>query len=138
MAKGSVFFKNVAILMAIFPIYNVASVFVTGVGSMAGLVHYSDITTSTGLVHAGTIIALIGAVISIIVGFIGIKNFDNPEKMNTCIFMGIFVMLIYSASQILVFIGGGVHDSLDYIGMVAGFAIPAAYVAGAVQVKAGE
>ena len=138
MAKGSAFFKNVAMLMAIFPIYNVISVFITGVGSMAGFVSYSDVVSSTGLVHTAAIIALVSAVLSIFVGVIGMKNADDPAKMGSCIVLAVVVMLIYAVSQIIAYLGGGVHDSLDYIGMISGFAIPAFFVVGAVQVKAGE
>ena len=138
MARGSVFFKNVAILMAIFPIYNIAYGLFNGDGPFAGLVQVSDISASSGLVRIGVIIAIVGAVISVIVGIIGMKSADKPEKMGTCIFLGVIVMLIYAASQLIDFIGGGVHDTLDYIGMVGGFAIPACFIVGAVQTKAGE
>jgi len=138
MAKGSVFFKNVAILMAIFPIYNIAYGLFNGDGPFAGLVQISDLGASSGLVRIGVIIAIVGSVISVIVGIIGMKNADKPEKMGTCIFLGVVVMLIYAASQIIDFIGGGVHDTMDYIGMIAGFAIPAAFIIGAIQTKAGE
>ena len=137
-AKGSVFFKNVAILMAIFPIYNLAMGLLNGDGPFAGLFQLSDIESASGLVSIGVIIAIIGSVLSIIVGIIGMKNADKPEKMNACILWGILVMLIYSASQLLDFVGGGVHDTLDYIGMISGFAIPAFFIVGAVQTKAGE
>jgi len=137
-AKGSVFFKNTAILMAIFPIYNLIMGLINGVGTLSGFISIEDIATSVGLAHVAIIVFIIGAVIQIIVGLIGMKNADHPEKMNSCIFLGVVVMLIYAASQILDYAGGGVHDSLDYIGMMAGLAIPAAYIVGAVQTKAGE
>jgi len=138
LAKGSVFFKNTAILMAIFPVYNLIMGLINGVGTLSGFINIEDIATSVGLSHIAIIIFIIGAVIQIIVGLIGMKNADHPEKMNTCIFLGVIVMLIYSASQILDYAGGGVHSSLDYIGMVAGFAIPATFIVSAIQTKAGE
>jgi len=138
MAKGRVFFKNVAILMAIFPIYNIAYGLFNGNGPFAGLVQISDISASSGILRIGVITAIIGAVVSIFVGIIGMKNADKPEKMGKCIFLGVIVMLIYAASQIIDFAGGGVHDTMDYIGMVGGFAIPACFIVGAVQTKAGE
>ena len=138
MAKGSVFFKNVAILMAIFPIYNIVYGLFNGDGPFAGLVQMSDLGASTGLVRVGVIVAIVAAILSVIVGIIGIKNADKPEKMGTCIWLGVLVMLVYGASQVLDFVGGGVHDTLDYIGMIGGLAIPAAFIVGAVQTKAGE
>ena len=138
MARGNSFFKNTAILMAIFPVYNLIMGLMNGVGTLSGLIHIEDFANSTGLIHTAIIVFIIGAVLQIIVGLIGMKNADSPEKMGTCILLGIIVMIIYSASQIFDYIGGGVHDTLDYIGMISGFAIPACFVAGAIHTKSSE
>jgi len=137
-AKGSMFFKNTAILMAIFPIWQIASGFVGGFGGLSGLIQLQDFASATGLAYAAIVVYVIGAAVGIIVGIIGLKNVGNPDKMGMCILLGILVMLIYSASQIMDYVGGGTHETLDYIGMIAGLAIPAFYVVGAIQVKAGE
>ena len=137
-AKGKAFFTNVALLMAIFPVYNIALGLFNGDGPFAGLIQISDLGASTGLVRTGVVISIIGAVVSIIVGIIGMKNASKPEKMNACIMWGILVLLIYSVAQVLDYVGGGVHDTLDYVGMFAGLGIPAFYIVGAVQTKAGE
>ena len=138
LSKGKTFFTNVALLMTIFPIYNVALGLFNGDGPFAGLVQVSDVEASTGLVRIGVVVSIIGAVVSIIVGIIGMKNASKPEKMNACILWGVLVLLIYTAAQVLDYVGGGVHDTLDYVGMFAGLAIPACYIVGAVQTKAGE
>jgi len=138
MSKGNTFFNNTAILMAIFPVYNILFSFFNPDIPLAGLIQASDVATATGMVQAAVVVAIIGSAFSVIVGIIGMKNNDNPDKMKLCILLAVVVMLIYAVSQVLDYVGGGVHDSLDYIGMIAGFAIPAGFIAGAVQVKAGE
>jgi len=138
MTKGNTFFKNTAILMAIFPIYNLIMGLINGVGTLSGFINIEDFASSTGFIHTAIIFFIIGAIVQIIVGIIGMKNADSPDKMNSCILLGVVVMLIYAASQILDYLGGGVHDTLDYIGMIAGFAIPAGFIIGAVQTKASD
>jgi len=135
MDKKNMFYFNIALLMMIFPIYNILVGLVFGGGSMAGIITIADVTASTGLIHTGVIIAIAAGIIQTITGAIGLKNKDKPEKMNGCIFLAVVVMVLYAASQILAYAGGGVHSAMDYIGMIAGFAIPAVFVAAAATNK---
>ena len=137
MAKGSRLFKNMAFLMIIFPFYPLALNIATGTGLAIGAIDISQFTSSTGLVHTGIILVIVASVIQVIAGVLGVANSEKPEKMNSCILICILSILLYTAAQILSIYSGGVHNSLDMIGLIAGFAIPAVFLVGAFEVKAG-
>ena len=88
MDKGNTFFKNTALLMALFPIYAILSGLIVGTGQMVGAIPVSDLTTSTGLIHTGVIVAIVAAALQVLTGFLGMKNADEPEKLKSSIFLG--------------------------------------------------
>jgi len=137
MAKGSRLFKNMALLMIIFPFYPLALNVATGAGLAIGAIDISQITSSAGLVHTSIILVIAASIIQVIAGIMGLANSEKPEKMNSCILVCIIAILLYTAAQIMSIYSGGVHNSLDMVGMIAGFAIPAVFLVGAFEVKAG-
>ena len=137
MEKGNRLFKNMAYLMIIFPFYPLALNLATGTGLAIGAIDISQFSSSTGLVHAGIIIVIIASAVQVLAGILGLANSEKPEKMNSCIMICILSILLYTAAQILSIYSGGVHNSLDMIGLIAGFAIPAVFLVGAFEVKAG-
>jgi len=137
MAKGSRLFKNMAILMIIFPFYPLALNVATGAGLVIGAIDISGFASSTGLIHTGIILVIVASAIQVIAGVMGMINSEKPEKMNSCILICILSILLYTAAQITSIYSGGIHNSLDMIGMIAGFAIPAVFLVGAFEVKAG-
>jgi len=137
MAKGSRLFKNMALLMIIFPFYPLALNIATGAGLAIGAIDISQLSSSVGLIHTGIILVIVASVIQVFAGIMGMMNSEKPEKMGLCIVTCIISILLYTAAQVMSIYSGGVHSTLDMIGLISGFAIPAIFLVGAFEVKAG-
>jgi len=96
------------------------------------------VTLVAGLVEAGVVLALVGALVQFIAGMAGVKNAKNPEKANVCILLGILNALLVLISLILDYIGGGVHNFYNVFLVLFGLVLPTLYLVGAFQLKSKE
>ena len=78
---GSKFLKVTGILMIIFG----AIALVVSIIAILGLGVLEALGAPMGLLWASGIISLVGAVAEFVAGIIGVKNWNKPEKANTCI-----------------------------------------------------
>ena len=85
-----------------------------------------------GVVWAAAIIAVIGAVIEIIAGVKGKKNWNNPDQAKTLMIWGIITAVISLISNILFATGG---TGVQIVSILAGLVIPVLYIIGTVQLK---
>ena len=126
---GSKFLKVTGILMIIFG----AIALVTSIIAMLGLGMLEALGLPMGLLWASGIIALVGSVVEFVAGIIGVKNWNKPEKANTCIGWGIVVALMCIVSNVLTLIG--YPESFSVISVISGLVIPVLYLIGAFQNK---
>ena len=126
---GSKFLKVTGILMIIFG----AIALVVSLIAIAGIGVLAALGASTGMLWASGIIALVGSVAEFVAGIIGVKNWNKPEKANTCIGWGIVVAAMCVVSSVLTLIG--YPDSFNWFSLVTGLVIPVLYLIGAFQNK---
>lgn len=79
------------------------------------------------------VVALAQGVFGLIMGILGVKNCDKPEKAGACIVMGILVLVLGVIGLIGNLVGQSGSSAL--ISSVAGLIIPALYTWGAFQNK---
>ena len=126
---GSKFLKVTGILMIIFG----AIALVVSIIAILGLGVLEALGAPMGLLWASGIISLVGAVAEFVAGIIGVKNWNKPEKANTCIGWGIVVAAMCVVSSVLTLIG--YPDSFNWFSLVTGLVIPVLYLIGAFQNK---
>lgn len=126
---GSKFLKVTGILMIIFG----AIALVVSIIAMLGLGVLEALGLPMGLLWASGIISLVGSVAEFVAGIIGVKNWNKPEKANTCIGWGIVVAAMCVVSSVLTLIG--YPDSFNWFSLVTGLVIPVLYLIGAFQNK---
>jgi len=134
------FFLNFCYIMIIYAGYTlIFGIFniLAGQDVVIGDIHAPGITPIEGMVEMGMYVALIGMAVQLITGLVGLGCAKKPEKAGVCIFLGLLTALIYTASQILDFMGGGIHNTIDIIAMVGGFLIPIIFVVSAIDLKKG-
>ena len=141
MEKSNKFLKVTGILMIIGGSFNLlASVilFFAGVIFTDATIHANLTGAETvlaGAIIAGMVLVIAASVIQFSAGVFGVKNAKNPEKAGTCICFGILTAIIYIVSQLLNFLGGGVHNYMEVMGIIFGLLIIALYLVGAFQLK---
>jgi len=140
MEKSNKFLKVTGILMIIGgSIALIFGIFILlfGVLLELGAIHNPGpgVNKVVGLVEAGVVLAVVGSVVQFIAGIVGVKNANKPEKANVCIVFGALTALIYIVSQVLDFIGGGIHNTYDVVSVIIGLLVPALYMVGAIQNK---
>lgn len=126
---GSKFLKVTGILMIIFA--SIALIF--SIIAIAGIGVLEAIGIPGGLLWVAGIISLLGAVAEFVAGIIGVKNWNKPEKANTCIGWGIAVVAMCIISNVFTLIGYA--DSFNWFSVVTGLVIPVLYLIGAFQNK---
>lgn len=80
----------------------------------------------------GVAVLAIGAVVGIIAGVMGKKNWDNPEKGNTLLVWGIIAAVISVIGNILYATGA---NAASIISIITGLVLPVLYIIGVVQLK---
>ena len=85
----------------------------------------------TTLLWVATIIAVVSAVLEIIAGVKGKKNWNNPAKAKTLMGLGIACAAIALVSIIISFFGDGV----SVLNVITGLALPVLYIIGTIQLK---
>ncbi|NMA07201.1 MAG: hypothetical protein GX928_05760 [Ruminococcaceae bacterium] len=100
---------------------------VVGAGAVAALVGAS----AGGLVFAA-LLSLLGSVLQLVAGIMGAANKNNPAKGGKCLVLGIIVILLAVAGNIMTVVLGG---EFSVLGLVLGAVLPVLYIVGALQLK---
>ena len=127
--KGRKFLKVTGILMIIGGAFGIIGgiVAMIGAGALAAVLE----TSAGGLMLASALI-LASAVFQLIAGIMGVKNCDKPEKAQSCLVMGVIVVILSVAGNVISNILGSSFNILSY---ATGLIIPILYIIGAVKNK---
>lgn len=129
--KSNNFLKVTGILMIISGGIStvVCIIAVLGVGVLAAALGGA---ASLGLLTVAAILALAGAVVSLIAGILGVANAAKPQKAMVCIVFGFLTAVLPVLSNVLNVVGG---SSFNFMSLVLGLVLPALYLVGAFQNK---
>ena len=149
--KGSKLLKIVSIIMMIGGIVSAVFSFIAAIIAGLGTAVMSQPEVSSAVVSAlaangysgatGPIMAVIwiavvisvaGAVVEIIAGAKGKKNWDNPAAAKTLMIFGIVCAVLSLVANIL-FATGGL--GVQIVSILSGLILPVLYIVGAVQLK---
>ena len=86
-----------------------------------------------GLLIFATILALLGAIVSLVAGILGVANAAKPEKANICIVFGILAAMLSVLGNVLTATSGGTFSVFN---LILGLVLPVLYLIGAFQNKA--
>lgn len=86
-----------------------------------------------GLLIFATILALLGAIVSLVAGILGVANAAKPEKANICIVFGILAAVLSVLGNVLTATSGGTFSVFN---LILGLVLPVLYLIGAFQNKA--
>ena len=100
--------------------------------AMIGIAVLAAMGGSAALLWLSGIMLLVGAVVEFVGGIIGVKNWNNLEKAQTCMVWGILAIALCVLSQILNLAGGG---SFNVVSLATGLVLPVLYLIGALQNK---
>ena len=106
---------------------------IVSIMTLLGLGVLEALGAPMGLLWASGILALVGSVAEFVAGIIGVKNWNKPEKANTCIAWGIIVAAMCVISNILTLVG--YPESFNVISVISGLVIPVLYLIGAFKNK---
>ncbi|MCL2670695.1 MAG: hypothetical protein FWF10_01490 [Clostridiales bacterium] len=98
---------------------------VAGVGLLA-----ATLRVASWMLTLAALLSTVGAVMQLVAGIAGAKNAARPEKAMTCIALGIIVVLLSVAGNVLTCIW---TRRFDFLGWTLGLALPAVYLIGAFQ-----
>ncbi len=79
-------------------------------------------------------IALLGSALQLIAGILGVKNWNNPAKAQTCFIMGIVLIALNIISNVSTIATSGFSATM-VSGIVLGLLLPVLYLYGASQLK---
>ncbi|NLL90932.1 MAG: hypothetical protein GX222_00745 [Ruminococcaceae bacterium] len=100
---------------------------VVGAGAVAALVGGS----AAGLVFAA-ILSLLGSILQLVAGIMGAKNKNIPANGKKCFTLGIIVILLAVAGNVMTVALGG---EFSVLGLALGAVLPVLYIVGALQLK---
>ena len=129
--QGQTFLKVTLILMVIGGIIALlAGVFASlGVSALAALMGSAE---GTGLLYAGSVLAVVTSAVEILAGAKGLKACRLPEKAGECVILGIAIVALSMISMAVSVKGGG---EFKIINLVVNLLVPVLYILGAVKTK---
>lgn len=125
------FLKVTSILMVIGGIIALlAGVFaILGVSALAALMGSAE---GTGLLYAGSVLAVVTSAVEILAGAKGLKACRLPGKAGECVILGIAIVALSMISMAVSVKGGG---EFKIINLVVNLLVPVLYILGAVKTK---
>lgn len=129
--QGQTFLKVTSILIIIGGIIALfAGVFaILGVSALAALMGSAE---GTGLLYAGSVLAVVTSAVEILAGAKGLKACRLPEKAGGCVILGIAIVALSMISMAVSVKGGG---EFKIINLVVNLLVPVLYILGAVKTK---
>lgn len=101
-----------------------------GAAGVAGAGGAVVAASAVGMV--AVVVLLAGAILQLVAGILGVKNWNNPAKAKSCIIMGVILIVLRLIST---FTGMGDADTSYWISTIVGFIIPVIYLVGAFQLN---
>ncbi len=127
---GSKLLKVISILMIVF----------AGIGIVMEIILFSGLAvlasvigSNMGMYTFAVIIGLVGCVVELISGILGVKNWNVPEKAQTCVICGIVCVAFQILSNILVLVS--YSQGFNVFSLLIGLVVPVLYLVGAFQLK---
>lgn len=128
--KGSTLLKVISILLIIFSIISLLFLLFSGViASFGVLLGSAGSWALLGLL----VFPSLSVVLELVTGIVGVMNSNKPQKAQSCIMLGIVLLVIVALGSISTFTRA--FDFSDVISVVVGFLLPVLYLVGAVQLK---
>lgn len=101
-----------------------------GIALLAAMAEEGQTEFNAGMAWAGIALSLLGGVIELIAGIIGTKNWNKPEKANTCIVWGGLVAAVSIIGSVMTTASG---QNFPIVSLLTGLVLPALYIIGAIQ-----
>ena len=134
MAKGSTLVKVVSIIMIIGGIVGaiMTIVVIAGMGLAQAIIDGAQAQVNTGMFWVSIIFSFVGVIFEVVAGFMGVLNWQKPEKGQTLMIFGIICAVFSVIGLILYSIA---TKSFNFISLITGLIIPGLYTFGAFQLK---
>lgn len=132
--QGSKMLKVTGILMIIGGALSlvIALIAVIGIAAAASLAAGALGGGIIALAVIASILALLGGGIELAAGILGVKNWNQPAKAQSCIVFGAIIIALSVLSNILNLASG---SEFNLFSLLLGLVLPVLYLIGAVQLK---
>lgn len=131
--QGSKMLKVTGILMIIGGALSliIALVAIVGLAAAASLAG-GMVGVVVLLAVVASIVAIVGGGIELVAGILGVKNWNQPAKAQSCIVFGAIIIALSVLSNILNLASG---SEFNLFSLLLGLVLPVLYLIGAVQLK---
>lgn len=132
--KGRMMLKVVGILYIVFAAISIFCGLVAIVGGAAlGVAMGGDVAVGLGVVAAVLgLVAILGSVFGLVVGILGVKWCNRPDKAGVLFVLGIVLVVLAALQLLAAFSGDG---STSVVSALIGLVLPVLYTVGAWQNK---
>lgn len=113
-----------ALVIALIAVIGIAAAASLAAGALGGGV--------IALAVIASILALLGGGIELVAGILGVKNWNQPAKAQSCIVFGAIIIALSVLSNILNLASG---SEFNLFSLLLGLVLPVLYLIGAVQLK---
>lgn len=113
-----------ALVIAIIAVIGIAAAASLAAGALGGGI--------IALAVIASILSLLGGGIELVAGILGVKNWNQPAKAQSCIVFGAIIIALSVLSNILNLASG---SEFNLFSLLLGLVLPVLYLIGAVQLK---
>ena len=113
-----------ALVIAIIAVIGIAAAASLAAGALGGGI--------IALAVIASILALLGGGVELAAGILGVKNWNQPAKAQSCIVFGAIIIALSVLSNILNLASG---SEFNLFSLLLGLVLPVLYLVGAVQLK---
>lgn len=113
-----------ALVIALIAVIGIAAAASLAAGALGGGI--------VALAVIASILALLGGGIELAAGILGVKNWNQPAKAQSCIVFGAIIIALSVLSNILNLASG---SEFNLFSLLLGLVLPVLYLVGAVQLK---
>lgn len=113
-----------ALVIALIAVIGIAAAASLAAGALGGGI--------LALAVIASILALLGGGIELVAGILGVKNWNQPAKAQSCIVFGAIIIALSVLSNILNLASG---SEFNLFSLLLGLVLPVLYLIGAVQLK---
>lgn len=113
-----------ALVIALIAVIGIAAAASLAAGALGGGI--------IALAVIASILALLGGGIELVAGILGVKNWNQPAKAQSCIVFGAIIIALSVLSNILNLASG---SEFNLFSLLLGLVLPVLYLIGAVQLK---
>lgn len=136
--KGSTFLKVMGILMIVFAAIAlvIGLIALAGIGAMLSLLGASAAQFAS-IITVASVLTLAGAVLELVAGILGVKNWARPERAGVCVTWGVILIVLCALSLLLnIIVYANVPGvSVNFFTLIVSFVMPVLYLIAAIQCK---